>query len=130
MIVVVFRFASDASRAIHANQWPDRSAIAIDQRMTKSNNADSTTKNNYPTSRTTGADSVRFTTRWDCPYCETAGRTSTTLADADDSRGVQRAVTALRSHVLASVDDDHGPKSSLPDGVDHNSLHEHVSAIE
>lgn len=60
--------------------------------------------------------------RWTCPICGTSR-----FNRSDDGSGEQRAVAALRSHVLASGGAGHGPVNEYPEGFDPDTLPDHVT---
>lgn len=61
----------------------------------------------------------------DCPYC---GEMRVTMA-ADGSTE-ENTTTALRSHILASSDDDHGPRNGYPPEFDAMTLSDHVVRVD
>lgn len=74
--------------------------------------------------RTTGgADGVSH--RWTCPICGTT-RANPSGEEADH----RNAITALRSHVLASSDGAHGPSSAYPAGFDPSTLADRVVRVD
>ena len=68
-------------------------------------------------------DGTRY--RWTCPFCGTS-RSNPAGEEVDE----RNAITALRSHVLASDGDGHGPQNAYPEGFDPSSLGERVVRID
>lgn len=66
---------------------------------------------------------------WTCPYCDHSRVITANSESVDESIMVDRAVKAIRAHVLASVGDGHGEKNAFPDGFDTTSVHEHVHSL-
>lgn len=62
--------------------------------------------------------------RWTCPVC---GKTSIRALDASHPR--TRAVATLKSHVLSSDGDGHGPMHELPGTDDVDALADHVERV-
>ena len=58
--------------------------------------------------------------RWECPFCGQS-RTNTTGGET----GQRRAVGALRSHIIASTGERHGPQNECP-ATETVDLVEHV----
>ena len=63
--------------------------------------------------------------RWTCPVCG-ASRVNPAGEEVDD----RNAVTALRSHVLASSDGGHGPANAYPEGFDPSTLADRVVRVD
>lgn len=61
---------------------------------------------------------------WTCPFC---GKSR--ISTAGGEAGEQNAIAALRSHILASVGADHGPRNELPP-TGSLTLSDHVVWIE
>lgn len=62
--------------------------------------------------------------RWTCPVC---GKTSIRALDA--SGACTRALATLKSHVLSSDGDGHGPMHELPPEWDMDALAAHVERV-
>ena len=63
--------------------------------------------------------------RWNCPFCGTS-RSNPAGVEADEGN----AVTAIRSHVLASAGEGHGPENAYPEGFDPTTLADHVVRVD
>ena len=70
-----------------------------------------------------GADAECY--RWTCPICGSS-RANPAGEEADEGN----AITALRSHVLASSGDGHGPPTAYPEGFDPSSLADRVVRVD
>lgn len=62
---------------------------------------------------------------WTCPFC---GKSR--LNSSAGGSGRQNAIAALRTHVLASDGDGHGPRNEPPGELDSLTLSEHVVRVE
>jgi hypothetical protein len=60
---------------------------------------------------------------WTCPYC---GQSRTNSSNGED--GETNAIKALRTHIVASDGDDHGPRNELP--TDDLTLSDHVERVD
>ena len=61
--------------------------------------------------------------RWSCPLC---GESRNNRLDVDG----EKAEASLRTHVLSSDDEDHGPATYYPSNLDADTLQRHVDPIE
>ena len=62
--------------------------------------------------------------RWTCPYCGTYR-----VKSASIKAGEQQSIIALRSHVIASEGDGHGPVSELPPDFEDLTLTDCVELV-
>lgn len=60
--------------------------------------------------------------RWECPFCGTSR-----LNASEHESGEENAISALRTHVIASDDADHGPTGEYPAGFDPGDLADHLA---
>lgn len=110
-----------ASRGWHAGRLPHitRSAASDQPSMTPIDGMDdeSSDRRKKGTSPSGGYE-------WTCPYC---GKSR--LNRSDDEAGLENAKKALRTHIIASDDADHGPRNAFPSDemVD---LSEHVVEVD
>ena len=72
-----------------------------------------------------GHSAAREGYRWTCPFCGTSR-----LNASDEESGRRNALVALRTHVLASVEDGHGPRNEYPDGYDDVTLADHLQWVD
>lgn len=63
--------------------------------------------------------------RWTCPFCG-ASRLNTSEVGA----GMENAVKALQTHVMASSDDEHGARNEFPPDFDSLDLAAYVVAVD
>lgn len=63
--------------------------------------------------------------RWECPFCG-----QTRLNRSEDGAGEENAITALRTHIISSDGDEHGPRNEYPPGFDPRVLPEHVIEVD
>lgn len=61
--------------------------------------------------------------RWTCPFCG-----ESRLNTSDGERAEANAISALRTHIVASDGADHGPRNEFPSDVP-LTLSDHVSAV-
>ncbi len=59
--------------------------------------------------------------RWECPFCG-----ESRLKPLEGESGKQNAITALRSHIMATDGRRHGPKNAFPDGFERAELTDNV----
>lgn len=62
--------------------------------------------------------------RWTCPFC---GKSRLNRTDGEEGR--KNATAALRTHIMASGGDEHGPRNGFPTD-DIPALAEHVTEAE
>jgi len=62
---------------------------------------------------------------WTCPYCG-----ASRLNKSGGGEGGANAIVALRTHILASDDTEHGPVNEYPDGYGPAKLSHHVVRVD
>lgn len=62
---------------------------------------------------------------WTCPFCD-----QSRFNVSEDESGNENAVSALRSHILASGGAGHGPVNAYPPEFDPESLADHVVPLD
>lgn len=73
----------------------------------------------------TGRSTTRAGYEWRCPICGTSR-----LNASEGESGLGNAVAALRTHVIASDDAEHGPRHEYPATFDAESLADHVVRVD
>ena len=85
-----------------------------------------TTDDNHAGSigRPTNGDALAGEYRWTCPIC---GASRTNRGEPETGR--RNAIAAIRTHVLASDGDGHGPPNGYPDEVTASTFVDHVEEV-
>lgn len=68
-------------------------------------------------------DGSKGSYRWTCPFCGPAR-----INRPGGERGKENAIVALRTHIIASDGDSHGPRNEFPSNAT-VTLSDHVSAV-
>lgn len=63
--------------------------------------------------------------QWTCPFCG-----ASRLNRSEQGEGPENAITALRSHILATNGIDHGPRNTIPDEDGAPTLDDHVVCVD
>lgn len=63
--------------------------------------------------------------KWECPYCG-----ASRINASDNGSGEANAITALRTHIVASDGVEHGPRYEFPADFDTVELADYVVSVD